>query len=101
MGQTPRPGGSAAPYYGVNSSFTSKTDARHFDYTVGERGDILMFTREMPLGPSSAALARRNGNPQTIQSDVAEVSLVLRGNRLHRRVLLIVPGAALAVASYQ
>ena len=60
------------------------------DTTVGDFDDILMFT------------TRSTGRPfvgkfgvGTIQSDVAEVAWFLRGRTLHRRVLLVVPGATL------
>jgi prepilin-type N-terminal cleavage/methylation domain-containing protein len=76
------------PYYGVN-------DKKAADYTVGELGDILMFTSRNAARPFVGRFGMdANGNPQTIQSDVAEVSWYLRGNRLHRRVLLVVPGVA-------
>ncbi len=88
-----KPGtGTNPPYYGVNGAVA--------DYTVGERGDILMFTSRNAARPFVGRFGTVGGNPQTIQSDVAEVSWYLRGNRLHRRVLLIVPGAAAAVAGY-
>ena len=90
----------AAPYYGINSS-VSRTDPRHYDYTVGERGDILMFTSRNAARPFVGRFGYdASSNSQTIQSDVAEVAWYLRGNRLHRRVLLIVPGATSAVSSY-
>ena len=82
----------ATPYYGVNGTAA--------DYTVGERGDILMFTSRNAARPFVGRFGYASGSPQTIQSDVAEVAWFLRGNRLHRRVLLIVPGAAAAVAGY-
>ena len=43
--------GSNPPYYGVN-------DKGAADYTVGERGDILMFTAPMPRDPLLAVSAR-------------------------------------------
>jgi type II secretory pathway component PulJ len=92
-----------SPYYAINASFP-KTDPRHFDRTVGERGDILSFTSRNSSKPFVGRYGYyrdSNGNPlspQTIQSDVAEVCWYLRGNRLHRRVLLIVPGAAAEIA---
>ncbi len=77
------------------------TDKNVTDNTVGERGDILMFVSRNAARPFVGRFGKdASGNPQTIQSDVAEVAWFLRGNRLHRRVLLIVPGAAAAVASY-
>ena len=79
--------GTSGMYYGV-------TDKGAQDYTVGERGDILMFTSRNAARPFVGRFGLVGGNPQTIQSDVAEVSWYLRGNRLHRRVLLVVPGAA-------
>jgi type II secretory pathway pseudopilin PulG len=80
--------------YGVN-------DKGAPDLTVGEVGDILMFTSRNATRPFVGRYyVDSNGNPQTIQSDVAEVAWFLRGNRLHRRVLLIVPGAAASVSQY-
>jgi type II secretory pathway component PulJ len=80
--------GANGTYYGVN-------DKNAADYTVGERGDILMFVSRNAVRPFVGRFGKdSSGNPQTIQSDVAEISWYLRGNRLHRRVLLIVPGVA-------
>lgn len=71
------------------------------DWTVGggtadsnhARGDILMFTTRNAIRPflGRYALSVDSSNP-TLQSDVAEVSWFLRGNTLHRRFLLVVPG---------
>jgi type II secretory pathway component PulJ len=67
------------------------------DNTAGQRGDILMFTTRNSSRPfvgrgtlinSSGAIA-----PRTLESDVAEVAWFLRGRTLHRRVLLVAPGA--------
>jgi prepilin-type N-terminal cleavage/methylation domain-containing protein len=75
-------------YYGVDNTGAP-------DYTVGERGDILLFTTRNATRPFVGRFGYdKNGNPVTMQSDVAEVSWFLRGNRLHRRVLLIVPGVS-------
>jgi hypothetical protein len=56
------------------------------DSTVGQRGDILMFTTRNPSRP----FIGRFGTG-TLQSDVAEVAWFLRGHNLHRRVLLVAP----------
>ena len=65
------------------------------DLTVGERGDILMFTTRNAARPFLGRYSPPNpvdsSNP-TLQSDVAEVAWFLRGTTLHRRVLLVVPG---------
>ena len=58
------------------------------DYTVGQRGDILMFVARNPARPFVGRYLAA-----TTQSDVAEIAWFLRGNRLHRRVLLVMPGA--------
>ncbi len=71
------------------------------DLTVGERGDILMFTTRNAsrpfLGRYVAAVDPTN---PTLQSDVAEVAWFLRGKTLHRRVLLVAPGTAQALQQY-
>jgi len=58
------------------------------DTTVGEVGDILMFTTRSTGRPF---VGKRNGNP--VESYVAEVAWFVRGRTLHRRVLLVLPGA--------
>ncbi len=65
------------------------------DSTVGERGDILMFTTRNVVKPflGRYALNVDTTNP-TLQSDVAEVAWFLRGKTLHRRVLLVAPGVS-------
>jgi hypothetical protein len=57
------------------------------DTTVGQRGDILMFTTRSTAQP----FVGRFGGTGTIQSYVAEVTWFVRGRTLHRRVLLVVP----------
>jgi type II secretory pathway component PulJ len=70
------------------------------DVTVSPQGyinrDILMFTTRNAIRPfvGQYALSVDPNNPATIQSDVAEVAWFLRGNTLHRRVLLVAPGVA-------
>ena len=67
------------------------------DLSVGERGDILMFTTRNATQPFVGRYVLSPvidpPNP-TLQSDVAEVAWFLRGNTLHRRVLLVAPGVA-------
>src|SRR5208283_901168 len=65
------------------------------DSSVGERGDILMFTTRNAARPflGRYALSVDSSNP-TLHSDVAEVAWFLRGTTLHRRVLLVAPGVA-------
>ncbi len=65
------------------------------DTSVGERGDILMFTTRNAARPflGRYSLSVDSSNP-TLQSDVAEVAWFLRGTTLHRRVLLVAPGVA-------
>jgi type II secretory pathway component PulJ len=82
------------PYYGVIAPSNSA------DYTVGQRGDILMFTSRNPARPFVGRYNPTGNSPQTIQSDVAEIAWFLRGNRLHRRVLLVIPGAAQALSQH-
>lgn len=54
--------------------------------TVGETGDILMFTTRNAARPFTGLC-----NNVTIQSDVAEVAWFMRGRTLYRRVLLVAP----------
>jgi len=64
------------------------------DPTVIEHADILMFTARNAARPFA-------GRYQSgcMQSDVAEVAWFVRGNTLHRRVLLVVPSMASAIAN--
>ncbi len=83
--------------------------------TVGERGDILMLTTRNSARPFTGRMAwidvTGSGKPATggvpvngvampkfvqgtIQSDVAEVAWFVRGHTLHRRVLMVSPGAS-------
>ena len=70
------------------------------DLTVSERGDILLFTSRNAARPFVGRYGYNGSTALTAQSDVAEVAWFLRGNRLHRRVLLVLPGAAATVANY-
>lgn len=79
-----------APTYARNSEATS-TPA---DTTVGDFDDILMFTTRSKSRPF---VGKCGAN--TIQSDVAEVAWFLRGNTLHRRVLLVAPGAPISTTT--
>ena len=63
------------------------------DQTVGDFDDILMFTTRSTGRPF---VGRYYSSGQTtIESDVAEVAWFVRGNKLHRRVLLVAPNVAL------
>ncbi len=67
----------------------AKQDDGTPDSTVGECGDVLMFTTRSAARPFVGLYA---GSPSgTTQSDVAEVAWFLRGHNLHRRVLLVAP----------
>ncbi len=77
-----------APTYARNSEATS-TPA---DTTVGDFDDILMFTTHSKSRPFVGKVPTSVNATGTIQSDVAEVAWFLRGNTLHRRVLLVAPG---------
>jgi type II secretory pathway component PulJ len=71
------------------SSVARNTDnGSNADTTVGDFDDILMFTTRSTGRPF---VGKCGGN--TIQSDVAEVAWFVRGRTLHRRVLLVAPGA--------
>ena len=58
--------------------------------TVGETGDILMFTTRNAARPFTGLL-----NNSTTQSDIAEVAWFMRGRTLYRRVLLVAPNMVL------
>jgi len=75
-----------APTYARNS------DSSTADTTVGDFDDILMFTTRSKSRPF---VGKYGSSGATIQSDVAEVAWFLRGNTLHRRVLLVAPGATI------
>jgi type II secretory pathway pseudopilin PulG len=61
------------------------------DTTAGDFDDILMFTTRSAGRPFVGRYL--NGLNGVGQSDVAEVAWFLRGRTLHRRVLLVMPGA--------
>ncbi len=79
-----------APTYARNS------DSSTADTTVGDFDDILMFTTRSKSRPF---VGKYGSSGATIQSDVAEVAWFLRGNTLHRRVLLVAPGVTTSAAS--
>ena len=60
------------------------------DTTVGDMDDILMFTTRTTLDPF---IGRFGGT--AAQSQVAEVAWFVRGTTLYRRVLLVLPNAAI------
>ncbi len=64
------------------------------DPTAIKRGNIVMFTAR-----NAARLFTGRCQADRIQSDVAEVAWFVRGNTLHRRVLLVVPGIASTIAN--
>ena len=76
-----------APSYARNSE-AAGTPA---DTTVGDFDDVLMFTTRSQSRPF---VGKCGAN--AVQSDVAEVSWFLRGNTLHRRVLLVAPSVNLS-----
>ena len=80
---------------GTPSAVNDQLSGNPADSTVGQRGDILMFTTRNATAPFQGryALSPDPLNP-TLQSDVAEVAWFLRGTTLHRRVLLVAPGVA-------
>jgi type II secretory pathway component PulJ len=80
---------------GAPQAISGDTGTTQWDSSVGERGDILMFTTRNAARPflGRYALSVDPSNP-TLQSDVAEVAWFLRGTTLHRRVLLVAPGVA-------
>lgn len=62
------------------------------DSTVGDTDDMLMFTTRS-TGRPFVGRCLINGQPNTIESDVAEVAWFMRGNRLYRRLRLVAPKA--------
>jgi prepilin-type N-terminal cleavage/methylation domain-containing protein len=73
---------------------SDNTTTLNNDRTVGDFDDILMFTTRNAERPFMGLC-----NGTSIQSDVAEVAWFLRGRTLHRRVLLVAPGANLSAAT--
>ncbi|GAB6164904.1 hypothetical protein JCM19992_09040 [Thermostilla marina] len=61
------------------------------DSTVGDLDDMLMFTTRREGSPFVGRATDPNGNRIEITSQVAEVAWFVRGNRLYRRVLLVMP----------
>ena len=92
----PQPNGSPGTPQAIND-VTGGTN----DTSVGERGDILMFTTRNAARPFLGRYSQSvdSSNP-TLQSDVAEVVWFLRGTTLHRRVLLVAPGTASTLNQY-
>jgi prepilin-type N-terminal cleavage/methylation domain-containing protein len=84
-------GGTQATNAAIPQAINAASGAN--DLTVGETGDILMFTTRSAARPfvGRYLLSQNNG---ILQSDVAEVCWFLRGTTLHRRVLLVAPGVA-------
>jgi type II secretory pathway component PulJ len=82
----------------VNTDDPTKLAKPPQDLSVGQRGDILMFTTRNAARPFVGRY-QLSGDPNnlTMQSDVAEVAWFLRGKTLHRRVLLVAPGVAPAI----
>jgi type II secretory pathway component PulJ len=75
----------APPTIAANTQVTSNVP----DTTVGDFDDILMFTTRSTGRPFVGRF-----NTGTITSDVAEVAWFVRGRTLYRRILLVVPNAA-------
>lgn len=71
-------------------SVAFNTDLSEPDSTVGDIDDVLMFTTRSRSTPFVGRLA---GN--AVESQEAEVAWFLRGRTLYRRVLLVLPNAAL------
>ena len=73
------------------------TDGSSFDSSVGDVDDVIMFTTRSQGEPF---IGRFNGI--SVQSQVAEVAWFVRGNKLYRRQLLVLPnqGAIPAGGNY-
>ena len=69
------------------SSLAWNTNANVADTTVGQVGDILLFTTRSSSRPFVGKLSG-----SAAQSSIAEVAWFVRGHTLHRRVLLVRPG---------
>ena len=72
---------------------TENSSSIFTDPTVGDFDDILMFTTRSTARPF---VGKFGSSGATIQSDVAEVAWFVRGQTLHRRVLLVAPGVSLS-----
>jgi len=78
------------------STVAKNTDnSNNDDTTVGDFDDILIFTTRNAERPFTG----KYGGGTTIQSDMAEVAWFVRGRTLHRRMLLVAPGATLSGAA--
>ena len=97
-------GSSAAPKP-VNSITGSNNDSSFTQTgtgfgTVGEMGDILMFTTRNSNRPFTGSFQpSTTTSASTIQSETAEVAWFVRGHNLYRRVLLVAPGVTLTLPS--
>ncbi len=85
-----RPFPGAHPLAVVNLDDLDAAGNPYQDSTVGDNDDILMFTTRS-TGRPFVGRCLVNGQPTTIESDVAEVAWFVRGNRLYRRVRLVAP----------
>jgi prepilin-type N-terminal cleavage/methylation domain-containing protein len=91
---------------GVPTTMTSPSDvakntdkSNAADDSVGDFDDILMFTVYSPDRPFIGRVPTTLDPSGTIQSHYAEVAWFVRGRTLHRRILLIVPGANLSAVT--
>lgn len=82
------PIGPVAPPWVVSIDTDAPSSQPSGDFTAGDVDDLLMFTTRAADEP----FVGRFGGNATAQSDVAEVCWFVRGNRLYRRQLLVLPG---------
>lgn len=85
-----RPFLAANPLAVVNLDDLDVSGNPYQDSSVGDNDDVLMFTTRSS-GRPFVGRCLINGQPNTIESDVAEVAWFVRGNRLYRRVRLVAP----------
>jgi len=85
----------------INATLPEDNPNRYapLDTTVGDFDDILMFTTRSKSRPFVGKVPTTVNATGTIQSDVAEVAWFLRGNTLHRRVLLVTPSASIGATT--
>jgi type II secretory pathway component PulJ len=89
--------GPATTGTGVSSNIAVNNDTGNTDQTVGDFDDILMFTTRSSSQPFVGKYPAGTNGVGT--STVAEVAWFVRGHTLHRRVLLVMPGANLSAVT--
>jgi len=81
----------------TSSNIAWDTVAAQRDTTVGDFDDVLMFTTHSTGRPFRGRCSGASGG--VVESQVAEVCWFVRGRNLYRRVMLVAPGAPIAIYS--